>query len=216
MAHAAPNNGFKTLSRKPIMMTSPTRRKLLAVTGGSIALAGCLGEDDGAIGGTDNDGAADGTDADESDDGQEAVRPDWQDATLEDVTTDEEFTVAEVDRPVVIHTFATYCPTCNSHQDGVSDDYGDVSDELLFVDLSVDENDDPADIRDHAEANGHEWRFGVAPNEVTTELIDAFGQSVATPSQSPLIVVCPDGSTATMDKPATIAEIEETVDTSCE
>jgi len=184
------------------MTQSLTRRRLLAATGGSIALAGCLGDAD------DDDG---------SEIDQEAAMGDWQEVPLEDVMTGEEFTIAEIDRPVVIHTFATYCPTCNSHQDGVSDGYGDVDDEIAFVDLSVDQNDDPADVREHAEDNGHEWRFGVAPSEVTSDLIDAFGQSVTTPSQSPLMSICPDRSApAALNKPATVEEIQTAVETGCE
>lgn len=172
----------------------PTRREILAATGGSIALAGCLG----------------GGDID-----QAAAQGDWQDEPLEDATTGETFTISEIDRPVVIHTFVTYCPTCNSHQDGVSDDYEAVSDQVAFVDLTIDDNDSPADLQAHAENNGHGWRFGVAPDGVTSDLVDAFGRTVTISSQSALIIVCPDGSANTMSKPADIDAILETVEDSC-
>lgn len=176
-------------------MTLSTRRDLLAATAGSLALAGCLGGD---------------VDVD-----QEAAQGDWQDEPLEDVTTGETFTISEIDRPVVLHTFATYCPTCNSHQDGVSDEYEAVSDQVAFVDLTIDSSDDPDDLRAHAENNGHEWRFGVAPDDVTSDLVDAFGGSVTVSSQSPLIIVCPDGSADAISKPADMETILAAVDEQC-
>lgn len=176
-------------------MKLSTRRDVLAATAGSLALAGCLGGDP------------------EVD--QEAAMGDWQERELEDVTTGETFTVSEIDRPVVIHTFATYCPTCNRHQDGVTDEYESVSDEIAFVDLTIDSNDDPEDLQAHAENNGHEWRFGVAPDDLTSDLVEAFGNTVTAPSQSPLIIVCPDGSADAISKPAEMETILAAVEEQC-
>ena len=177
-----------------------SRRALLAATGGVLALAGCLG--------------------DEAEPNEESTTEqpvdDWQETTLEDVTTDETFSIAELDRPVVIHTFATFCPTCNSHQDGVSEEYDDVRDEIVFLDLAIEGANDADDVRAHAEDNGHDWRFALAADSFTSALIEEFGQSVAVHAQSPLIVVCPDGETDTLEKPATVGEIERTVESTCE
>ncbi len=188
-------------------MTDSTRRRaFLAATGTAIALAGCL--DDAGTSGQDGDGTADEGDDEEPD-------VEWREATLEDVTTGEEFAIAELDRPVVIHTFAPFCPTCNDHQDRVTDEYETVSDDLELLDLAVDGNDDPETIREHAEDNGHEWRFGIAPEPFTRSLVEEFGQEVAIHAQSPLIIVCPDGSAEAIDKPASISTIRSAVNSAC-
>lgn len=185
---------------------------------------------DGTDGGTNSEGsddgmngdgtAEDGTDTDdgmgdggESDDGEdtsdgsdgsnEAMETDfpaWQERELEDVTTGETFTIAAIDEPVVVHTFATYCPICGRQQDEVASGYDELSEQASFVDLTIDENDDPEDLRKHAEENGLDWRFGVSPAEMTGDLVDEFGQSVTVAPQSPLIVVCPDGTAETLSK----------------
>lgn len=183
-------------------MNGPSRRTFLgglAATGlaaSTVALAGCLGDDD--------DG-----------ENEDTTETDWQEIVQEDVTTGEEFTIAEADTPVVIHTFATYCPTCGSQQNEIADGYESLQEQATFLDLTVDENDEPRDIRDHAEANGFDWKFGIAPSDLTSQLVDEFGQQVTVPPQSPLIIVCPDGTANTIEKVSDPTAIEDALETYC-
>jgi thiol-disulfide isomerase/thioredoxin len=192
------------------MNTRLTRRTLLAagVTG---ALAGCVGGDSGTDGGgvpTDED--PEGGVTGESDD-----RPAWQTTTLEDTTTGETFTIEEFDGPVVLHTFATWCSTCKRQQDNI-DNLQQRREEVAFVDLTIDENDDAGDVASHAESNGFGWRFGVSPAEVTRSLVEDFDQSVTVAPQSPVILVCPDGGAHRVGKVVSADEIGAAIDASCE
>ncbi|MEY7850123.1 TlpA family protein disulfide reductase [Natrarchaeobius sp. A-rgal3] len=187
-------------------MTQPsTRRVLLAAAGSSLALAGCL--EDGAN--------PDDTETDDASAGGSEEVTDWQETMLEDVTTGESFTIASVDRPVVVHTFAPFCPTCNRQQEEIADSYGDLGDDVQFVDLVIDGNDDPEDVRNHAEENGYEWAFGAAPEPFTEALVDEFGREISVHAQSPLVVVCPDGTTGTVEKVAQSSEIRSGIDDTC-
>ncbi|MWV38718.1 thioredoxin family protein [Natrialba sp. INN-245] len=187
------------------MSQPPTRRTLLAAAGTSLVLAGCLEDETG----TDDTGdeKASGGDSEET--------KNWRETTLEDVTTGESFTVANADRPVVLHTFAPFCPTCNSQQEEIAESHAAVGDDVRFVDLVIDGNDDPDDVRAHAEENGYEWAFGAAPEPFTGALVDEFGQEISVHAQSPLVVVCPDGTTTTVEKIARASKIETAINDAC-
>ena len=166
-----------------------TRRAVLAGVGsGVVALAGCLGGGDGG-------------------------EVDWRTATVEDTTTGETFAIADVDRPVVLHTFATWCSTCFRQQQTLDTVHERRGDEVTLVDLTIDDNDDPDEVADHAQSNGFDWRFGVALAELTGSLANGIGNEIAVAPQSPVIVVCPDGTSYALDKGGSADTIEETVDT---
>ena len=159
--------------------------------GGVAAMTGCLGTD-------------------ENEDGGE----DWQSQTLEDTTTGTEFHIGDFENPVIVHTFAANCLTCARQQTEFRVLW-DQRDDFEIVELSIDPNDTPEDLTDHAEAAGLEWRVGVAPESVTGQLVDEFGQAVTVSAQSPIIIVCPDGTTDTLSKIAGPDEIESTIEDAC-
>jgi thiol-disulfide isomerase/thioredoxin len=197
------------------------RRGFLATVGATgVALAaGCLGDGttptDGAGAGdgttpTDGAGAGDGAEStatggtmdgtatesamDETatDDGSgEGTDADWRTAELEAVRSGETFRIADLEHPVVVQTFAVWCPKCERQQDALAG----VGDEATVVSLNVDGNEDGDTVAEHAANNEFDWRFAVAPVPITQSLIDEFGTDVTTPPTSPLAVVCGDGST---------------------
>jgi len=176
-----------------------TRRGLLALAGAGLAgLAGCTGGDDADAGATAG-----------------AAGDDWQSTRLEDVTTGESFTIRGFDRPVVLHTFATWCPTCRGQQAEIKRFLEDAGGGAVAVDLTVEENDDAATLRQHASSNEFGWRFGIAPTEMTGALVDEFGRTVASAPRSPVIVVCPGGATEALGKGVTADEIAAAVDSTC-
>jgi thiol-disulfide isomerase/thioredoxin len=188
------------------MSETRTRRDILAVVGGcAIALAGCVGGDE------DTDPGNEESQSGGDDDGT----VDWQTTELEDVTTGESFTIQQFDRPVLLHTFATWCPTCRGQQQEIKRYLDDAGDSVAAVDLTIDENDDAAKLRDHAESNGFGWRFGVAPGEVTGALVDEFGRNVAVAPRAPVILVCPDGSARALGKGIAADDIATAVDEHC-
>lgn len=183
-----------------------TRRGLLAVAGAGMAgLAGCLG---GLVGDDEIDGDPDGgaTGGD---------RPAWQTTAFEDARTGETVSVAEADGPVVLHTFATWCSTCLSQQQDLAVLHEQSGEEVRIIDLTIDENDDPDDIATHAENNGFDWRFGVAPAELRNSLVDDIGDDVVFAPRSPVVVVCPDGAAFDLGKGVSADTITDTIDEHC-
>lgn len=181
------------------------RRILQAVGGGSvIALAGCIGDDD--------------DDEDEDDPDPEAVDVDpdatWRTATLEDVTTGEEFAIADFDRPVVVHTFTRGCAACHSQQRDFDDLEGSDAD-VEIVDLTIDPATDADDLRSYVDDNGFDWRFGVSPEPVIGSLVSDFGQDAASAARSPVVVTCPDGETYRLDKVVNAEPLESVIADVC-
>lgn len=187
-----------------------SRRSLLAGAVGAIALAGCL--ESGSSGGESDESEESSCEIES----QEPATEDWQAIEIADAHTCETFTLESIDRPVVIHTFADFCPTCQAHQDGVKDEYDEVGEDIMFLDLEIELNREPAHIAEYADERGYEWNFAVASPALTDSLIDEFGPDIANHARSPLIAVCPDGSTGTRDKGVGVEEIQSFVERTCE
>lgn len=168
-------------------MTS--RRRLLAATGavGATLLAGCTGG--GSAGGGGDDGAGgDGGSGGGSGGGSAAAT--WRTTELAEVRGEETFTLDELSTPVVVQSFAVWCSNCQRQ----SENLAGVADSVTVVGLNTDPNEDASKVRKHAEGNGWDWRFAVAPSEMTRSLIDDFGTTVTNAPSTPLIFVCGDGS----------------------
>lgn len=155
------------------------RRDILAATGAVSAtlLAGCRGtpEPDG-MSRSNGDGS----------------NIEWRSLELSTVRGDETFTIDGLDGPVVLQSFAVWCPKCEQQ----SDNLRDLDDSYTVVSLNTDANEDAATVREHANDNGFEWRFAIASTELTNGLISEFGPSVANAPSTPIIVACDGGSTA--------------------
>jgi len=197
-----------------------SRRRVLAVAGvaGAGALAGCLGGDGepGENGGGtgDDDAGSDGADDDAADEGSDgstegASATAWRTTELTDVLTDETFRIDDLDGPVAVQSFAVWCPKCQRQSEALS--YVDES--VTVVSLNTDPNEDAKKVREHAAENGFDWRFAVAPTEMTKSLIDAFGTVVTNAPSTPIIVACDDGSSEFFSgSQRSAAEIEAAAD----
>lgn len=176
-----------------------SRRAVLGLAGTSIAaFAGCLG--------VLNEG---------SEDVQVEEDAAWLTTPLTDVTTDEEFVIGEIDQPVFVHPFGEWCSTCRSQQGDFDTLYERRGDEITIVDITIEEDEGPDLIRQHAEENGFEWRFAVAPEEVTASLVEDFGNTVTSPPSSPVVLRCPGGNTRRIAKIADVSTLESELDENC-
>ncbi|ERG89010.1 MAG: hypothetical protein J07HX5_01160 [halophilic archaeon J07HX5] len=166
-----PQNTPSLTRRTPI-----SRRRLLAATGSISlgALAGCIG------------GGTDGTAGDDATDSQDTT---WQTTTLTDVLTGRSFSIAELTGPVAIQSFAVWCPKCERQ----SREMANLNGPVTAVSLNTDPNEDAQQVREHAETNGFDWRFAVAPTEMTDSLIAEFGPAIVSAPSTPMIVACGDG-----------------------
>ncbi|MFB6234808.1 MAG: TlpA family protein disulfide reductase [Halopenitus sp.] len=188
-------------------MDDRTRRAVLSGIGAStLGLAGC------ASGGS---GGSDGGSSDGGSDSDSGGATDWWTATLTDVTTGDEFKISELEGPVLAHPFAIWCSTCKSQNEQI-DKLQEQAD-YAVVQLNIGDGETGDDVRNYAEENGYaeHSKFVVAPNSVTESLVDEFGASAVSPPQSPVILLCPDGGTYTIDKVTAAAELQTTIESNC-
>jgi len=200
---------------------------------------GVDGNDDGGSGGGNDDDPADSDGGDRADDGGEAAgggddseggEPDsgdgsadsdeggdaaaWLSEPLEDVLTGDSFTIWGSDEPVLVHNFAVWCSLCDRQEERI-DDLRGTFDGFTMVSLNVDPNEDADRVRDHAESNGYDWRWAIAPPSVIDSLDDEFGASVLSPPNVPLVLVCPSGNYEQFDGILSPEELRERIESGC-
>jgi len=118
----------------------------------------------------------------------------WREVTLKDILTNHEYKVSDYeDKVVVLETFAVWCPTCRKQQEEIKE-LIESGDDSIHISLDIDPNEDEEKVKNHANKNGFDWIFSVAPVSLTKDLIEEFGPTVANAPQAPTIIICPGGS----------------------
>lgn len=120
---------------------------------------------------------------------------DWKDIQLKDVITGNTFKISDFKgKPVLVESFAVWCPTCTKQQNEVKKLHDLIGDDVVSVALDTDPNEEESKIKAHAERNGFDWNYVVSPPELTRKLIDTYGTSIVNAPSTPMILVCEDGS----------------------
>lgn len=120
---------------------------------------------------------------------------DWKDIQLKDVNTGNTFKISDFKgKPVLVESFAVWCPTCTKQQKEIKKLHDLIGDDVVSVALDTDSNEEESKIKAHAERNGFDWNYVVSPPELTRKLIDTYGTSIVNAPSTPMILVCEDGS----------------------
>jgi len=118
------------------------------------------------------------------------------DMELTDVTTGETFKISDfAGKPVLVESFAVWCPTCTEQQKQTKKLESQVGSAIIHVSLDTDPNEDEARVREHIETYGFDWYYAVSPIELTNSLREEFGNTIISAPLVPMILVCPDQST---------------------
>ena len=180
----------------------------LILLGLLLLAAGCVEE-----------GAEEGEETAEVDEAGETSPPaDWRDYELVDTRTGETFRVCEFEgKPVLLETFAVWCPTCLKQQQEVKKMVAEGGKGVIHISLDVDPNEDEEIVRNHMESNGFKWYSAVAPPEMTQDLIDEFGITVVNAPAAPVILVCEDQSARLLEQRGVkpVALLEEEIEKGC-
>ena len=125
---------------------------------------------------------------------------------LYDVNTDSAFTLGQLsaDGPVLLEMMAIWCTNCRAQQREVVAAHEAVG--FTSVSLDIDPNERPNDLADYSAANGFEWRFAMANQELAAALRDRFGTAVLNPPSTPMVLLFPDGSVRALEFRAYSAE----------
>ncbi len=114
----------------------------------------------------------------------------WLDIDLEDVVTGKRFKLADFKGKVVlIETMAVWCPLCTAQQREFQKLHAEMGNEIAFISLDIDANENADILRRHVEAYGFRWPFVIAPRPLAQKLAEQFGDRVLNPPSTPVIIL---------------------------
>lgn len=140
----------------------------------------------------------------------------WRDISIKDVNSGEEFSIGEFqDKKVLIHVFAVWCTSCWLQGEQLKE--LEENDNLVFVSLDADPNEDETILTEYIGRLDFNWRFVNSPPYLTRSLIDEFGVAVVNPPWDPIILVCEDKSARLLGKGVKSAEtLREEIKKGCD
>ena len=120
---------------------------------------------------------------------------DWKNTEFVDARTGDNFKISDfIGKPVLLESFAVWCPTCRKHQEKIKDLHEEIGDSFVSISIDTDPNEYASQVVDYAKKYGFDWRFAISPVEVTRALIDEFSIRVVNALSAPVILVCEVGS----------------------
>ncbi len=120
----------------------------------------------------------------------------WMDVELTDAATNETFKIGAFrGKPVLLESFAVWCPTCTEQQRQTKELVKREGNRIVHISLDTDPNENVDIVRRHIESNGFDWLYAISPIELTEALIDEFGLKVVNAPGVPMILICPDQNT---------------------
>jgi len=126
-----------------------------------------------------------------------ATTADWFNIAMTDVRTGNTFTINDfTGKIVLIETIAQWCPNCLFQQGetrSLRQQLGNPED-LIVISLDVDLHEDEASLKKYTEEFGFEWRFGVAPLEVTRALGNLYSAEYLNPPLDPMLLIDRQGN----------------------
>jgi len=114
----------------------------------------------------------------------------WQDIELKYINSQETFTIGEFKKPVLIESFAVWCPTCTRQQNELKKLHKE-DDSFISITLDTDPNEDEALVKEHTNKHGFDWRYAISPKELTQELVNIFGINFVNAPSAPIGLLCP-------------------------
>ena len=116
--------------------------------------------------------------------------PAWQTMTITDVDG-ATFTLDDFHgTPVLVETFATWCPNCREQLQDTNALAAAAGDDVQVIALSIETDLSPDEVRAYAETNGFDdVRFAVMTPELLAALVDAHGNTVANAPSTPKFVI---------------------------
>ncbi len=119
-----------------------------------------------------------------------AIESIWRSTMLTDIKTGEPFKIEDYDKPILLESFAVWCPTCKVQQDQIKKLIED-GDESIHISINTDPNENEENVMDHLGRHGYNWKYAVFPEEATASLIEEFGVGVVNAPGAPIIIICP-------------------------
>ena len=118
--------------------------------------------------------------------------PAWFIAELTDANTGETFKIADFKGKVVlVETMAVWCPLCLQQQRQLRalHELLGKQEDLVSLSLDIDPNEDTEFLQAYVNQNGFDWRYAVAPPEVSREIGQLYGAQFLNPPSTPMLII---------------------------
>lgn len=178
------------------------RRTILALSLAiAAAAAACGGDDDEAVTTDTTAPMTEETMTDETMDEETMDDETMDDETMADVPAWQTMTITDVDgatftlddfhgTPVLVETFATWCPNCREQLQDTNALAAAAGDDVQVIALSIETDLSPDEVRAYAADNGFDdVRFAVMTPELLAALVDAYGNTIANAPSTPKLVI---------------------------
>jgi len=117
---------------------------------------------------------------------------DWLVVPMTNVITGETFTFEEYIKtgsPVVIHTFAIWCPACTLQLQESTAFLAEYPEKAHIIGIDIEEAESMQSIARHVERYAFAGTFAAAPKEVSQGLLNTFGSSIMLEMPQTIIIV---------------------------
>ena len=119
----------------------------------------------------------------------------WRDTVLTDIRTSKEFKISDfAGKPILLESFAVWCPTCLKQQKEIKTIAEEMGDAIIHISLDTDPNEDSAKVLKHVNRNDFDWLYAISPIEMTRELTKVFGITFVNAPSAPVVLICEDQS----------------------
>jgi len=118
--------------------------------------------------------------------------PAWYSISLTDVNTGEAFSINDLKGKVVlVEMLAVWCPKCKTQQGQVKalrDMLGE-RDDFVSIGIDVDPNEDADKLASFTMSNGFDWKYVIAPAEVSRDISSLYGGQFLSPPSTPMLII---------------------------
>jgi len=127
---------------------------------------------------------------------------------MTDVQTGKTLTLADYyGKTVLIQPMATWCSSCRKQQQAILESRkAEGGEDILVISISVETTLDEKELLDYATAEGFDWPFVVASDDLLKALVEEFGRSLANPPSTPHFLLLPDGTFTDLETGSLSAE----------
>lgn len=141
----------------------------------------------------------------------------WKEIILEDSVSGDKFKIADFeDKVVLLESFAVWCPVCLAQQKEIQDLKNTSSNEMVYISINTDPNEDNEIVKEHKQKNNFDWQFTVALPDMTSALIDEFGVGVVNAPSAPVVLICNNESRLLKSGVKSANDLEEEIEKQCQ
>lgn len=118
--------------------------------------------------------------------------PAWYSISLTDVNSGEAFTINDLKGKVVlVETMAVWCSNCFKQQTQVKDLHEALGerDDFVSLGIDIDPNEDADKLASFTSSNGFDWKYIVAPADVSREISSLYGAQFLSPPSMPMLII---------------------------